>query len=116
MLVGFPCYQKLPSYTYSSKIFNMTPDTMTGYLTNNHLLDQNTSYHSYRVVSGAVEGHVIINIGDDSEAGSDNTDNNDLNVLIGCPKAEGIENQADTQCTDDVFTFEIGLNNFPLFF
>ena len=82
---------------------------MSGYLSNNHLLDQqNTSSHSYSVTTGASEGHVIINIGDVSDTKNDNTVDNDVNILIGCPAAEGAQNQADTQCTDDVFTFEIG--------
>ena len=101
-----PCFQRLPSYSHSSKVLDIDTESMSGTLESPHLLDEGTSTLSYSFSAG-VEGEVIIEISErvegfrESSGGLENFD-----IAIGCPGADG--DTAQTQCAGDIFTFEIG--------
>ena len=84
---------------------------MTGTLESPHLLDENTTRLSYSLTAGGA-GEVIIEIGQRVEAARESSGAGGLenfDIAIGCPGAEGVT--AQTQCADDIFTFEIGPHN-----
>ena len=103
-----PCYQRLPTYDYSSKIENISPDTFSGLLKNKHLLDGETSTHSYHIVPGSLPGHVTINIGDATSMEKTRQEANNLTINVGCPGFQGSDKNPQENCQNSIFTFEIG--------
>ena len=82
---------------------------MSGTLESPHLLDENTTRLSYSLTAGGA-GEVIIEIGEKVEAARESSGAlENYDIAIGCPGAEGVT--AQTQCPDDIFTFEIGPHN-----
>ena len=84
---------------------------MSGTLESPHLLDEQTTRLSYSLTAGEA-GEVIIEIGEKVEAARESSGAGgleNLDIAIGCPGAEGVT--AQTQCADDIFTFEIGPHN-----
>ena len=82
---------------------------MSGTLESPHLLDEETTLVSYSLTAG-VEGEVIIEIGEKIEEARENSGGLEIfDITIGCPGADGVT--AQTQCVDDIFTFELGPHN-----
>ena len=104
-----PCFQRLPSYSHSSKVLDIDTESMSGTLQSPHLLDEETTLVSYSLTAG-VEGEVIIEIGEKVEEAKKSSGGlENFDITIGCPGADGVT--AQTQCADDIFTFEIGPHN-----
>ena len=86
----------------------MSPDTFSGLLKNKHLLDGETSTHSYQIVPGSLPGHVTINIGDATSMEKTRQEINNLTVNVGCPGFQGSDKNPQENCQNSIFTFEIG--------
>ena len=103
-----PCFQRLPSYSHSSKVRDIDAETMSGKVESPHLLDEGNTPLNFSFTAG-VEGEVIIEIEiservEEARVSSGGLENFD--IAIGCPGADGVT--AQTQCANDIFTFEIG--------
>ena len=103
------CFHRLPSYSHSSKVLDIDTELMSGTLESPHLLDEKTSVLSYSLTPG-VEGEVIIEIGERVEEVREDSGGLEIfDIAIGCPGQDG--DSAQTQCADDIFTFEVGPRN-----
>ena len=103
------CFHQLPSYQYSGKVETIDEDTMSGVVELGSVLNNTDTNSAPYMISSDGCGHVVVDIGSESEGLSPvcSTSVDPVSILVGCPGFSGPSENPARECDHhEIFTIE----------